>query len=132
MRYAPKLLAPLAFALCLLSGGCRSGIETSGAAFGGPPLQIAEADEWQVVRAQAPSPGWKIDFEHSRPGPAGLEVFITMRRPDPRFVYPQVVVEQVVATDVRIDEPITVFARIVEHDHSGVTGTYYFVEQTTK
>ncbi|MAY73212.1 MAG: hypothetical protein CMJ31_00530 [Phycisphaerae bacterium] len=121
-------LGGLGLGLALSLAGCDSPIETTAATpYGGPPLDLTSSGPWHVIEAQAPSPGWKIDFEHSRPGPDAQEVFITVRRPDPQFVYPQVIVDQLVSTDVRTSEPIEIYARVVPHDQRGVGGTYHLV-----
>lgn len=87
-------------------------------------MRLVDTGDWHAVRISTPSPGWRVDFDHSRPTLDGRVVFLTLTKPDPRFVYPQQVVEQLVTTDVPRSEPITVYGRTVAADGKNVTRTY--------
>ena len=95
-----------------------------GATFQGPPLALEAAGDRHVIRMTAPTPGYQLTFDRSERTPGPTRVFATIRRPDPAFVYPTVVVDQRVASDVRIDQPVVIFARIIDHDASTRAAPY--------
>ena len=97
-------------AFALTFAGCGGGIKIADGPFAGPPIEAEE----QVVVIEAPSPGWAVELDQTRPGPDGDEVFLTLRRPDPQFLYPQMIVTQRVATGARPGQAIVVFARTLE------------------
>jgi len=102
-------------AALLLIVGC-AGTEVRSRPFEGPQITLDEVRERHVVVVQTPSPGWDVDFDRSRRRLGGHDAFITLRRPDPRFLQPQVIVEKRVLTDVPAGEDIRVLAREVDHD----------------
>jgi hypothetical protein len=91
--------------------GCGSGPEIGGSVYRGPSLSVDSSGDRHVVVAQAPSPGWDASIDHRRRAVDETRVFVTLRRPNPAAVYPQVIVEQRLKTGVRTSEPIGVYAR---------------------
>lgn len=91
--------------------GCRSDATIAGGRYTGPEMRLEDGARDQVVVVDAPSPGWDVAYDHSRVGPGYSELFVTMRRPDPRFFYPQVMVQQHIATDVANGTDAKVYAR---------------------
>lgn len=85
----------------------------SDAAFQGPPVSIEQANAEHIVVVQAPSAGWTIERDATQEQQKRWDVYITLREPDPRFMYTQAVVSLRVATDVRAAEAIRVLARVV-------------------
>jgi hypothetical protein len=89
------------------------------AAFTGPALRIESSGTEHVATFDAPSPGYLGTLDYVGVGPKGKEIFVTIRRPDPRFVYSTVIVTQHIATGVDSRRPALIFAREVEHDFNG-------------
>lgn len=116
----PSLAIPGLAALLLVTSvriiGCGSTQgppPPSDAAFQGPPVSIEQANAKHIVVVQAPSAGWTIERDATQEQQKRWDVYITLREPDPRFMYTQQVVSLRVATDVRSAEAIRVLARVV-------------------
>lgn len=88
---------------------------TVSGSYQGPPLSLTSSSDAHVVVFQAPSPGWTLSLDEVRDRLGGKNAFITLRQPDPKFAYAQVVVEQNLATSVPTDIPLALFARIAPH-----------------
>ncbi|MEM7623794.1 MAG: hypothetical protein AAF235_11410, partial [Planctomycetota bacterium] len=71
------------------------------------------------VRVQSPTPGWDIGLDGTARRADERRVFLTLLRPDPQYLYPAVIVEQLVRTSVGSDESIAVYARILEFGEDG-------------
>ncbi len=92
--------------------------------FRGPPMGLTATDHVHVVTAQAPNPGWRLEFDRAEEAPGPTRALMTLRRPDPRLIYTQQVADLSAATSIDIEEPIEVFARIAEHDDRSPDGAY--------
>lgn len=90
----------------------------------GPPLSVDSSGAQHVVVAQSPTPGWEFSLERVVEKLGGREVYVTLRRPDPRFVMIQQVVEQRLAVPVESQTPIEVYALVLEHDDRGEHDRY--------
>lgn len=109
-------LAALLLVTSVLIIGCGSTQgppPPSDAAFQGPPVSIEQANARHIVVVQAPSAGWTIECDATWEQQKHWDVYITLRQPDPRFMYAQQIVSLRVATDVRAAEAIRVLARVV-------------------
>lgn len=100
--------------LALLISGCGSSPTIAPGRYAGPDIRLEPGTRDHVVVVTAPSPGWDVSFDHSQLGPEGHELFVSLRKPDPRFLYTQQIVEQRVVSDVEQSEPAAVFARTLE------------------
>ncbi|MCC5786843.1 MAG: hypothetical protein JJU33_09100 [Phycisphaerales bacterium] len=126
---------PALLAGALLSGaflaGCHSGPEIADSdPYRGPDLRVdSSRDQHQIVMT-APTGGWTITRELARQDASGFEVFVTITRPNPRFVQTQAITEQRLATGVSSREAMTVYAREVEFDESPA-GPYARVAEAT-
>ncbi len=116
----PALTIPGLAALLLVASvqiiGCGSTQgppPPSDAAFQGPPVSIEQANSKHVVVVQAPSAGWTLERDATQEQQKRWDVYITIRQPDPRFIYTQQVVSLRATTDVRATEAIRVLARVV-------------------
>lgn len=99
--------------------GCGGGpreFTISSETYRGPELAIQSKPQQHVVIMQAPTPGWIFTFDASRPQFGFTDVFLTITRPNPAFVYSQAVVTQEVGTEIDVNQPIVVYARILAHD----------------
>ncbi|MEQ8769258.1 MAG: hypothetical protein RIB60_01990 [Phycisphaerales bacterium] len=92
--------------------------------FRGPPMGLTATDHVHVVTAQAPNPGWRLEFDRAEEAPGPTRALVTLRRPDPRLIYTQQIANLSAATTIDIEEPIEVFARIAEHDDRSPDAAY--------
>ena len=112
-------LVPLCFCLAAALTGCGGGpgqFTISSETYRGPELAIQSKPPQHVVIMQAPTPGWIFSFDASRPQFGFTDVFLTITRPNPAFVFSQAVVSQEVGTEIGVNEPIVVYARVLAHD----------------
>ena len=114
-------LWPILLCFCLAPGlaGCGGGprvFNISSETYRGPELTVKPSPLQHIVALQAPSTGWGFTFDASRPQFGFTEVFLTITRPNPAFVYSQGMVTQEVGTEVEMSRPIVVYARILPHD----------------
>jgi len=107
--------------LATVLGGCAaSKIETrewpvSDAIYSGPRIDLVVSDDVKTIRVESPSPGWDVTLDGTERRADSRRLFVTLRRPNPQFVYPTVVVDQLVRTDSPPSEPATLFARVLEY-----------------
>lgn len=104
--------------------GCQSGTAApavSRGAYAGPPLTL----EGTVVVMTAPSPGYQIVLDRVSEAYGRKDVFVSVRKPDPRFSYPAKQVTQRVGTGVAEDTKVTVYARLLRHDEAERSGVVY-------
>ena len=114
-RFSPVALV---FLLILAAGlgGCSRGVRTEPGAFEGPEIGLTQVDAIRVVTADAPSSGWAVSHDQTRDRLDAQEVFVTLRRPNPAYLYGQAIVRHQIITPVRADYPIRVFGRVVDFD----------------
>ncbi|MFG0306977.1 MAG: hypothetical protein ACF8Q5_12275 [Phycisphaerales bacterium JB040] len=115
-RTRARALLALVGATALLPG-CSSRISFNpGATPDTPPLAIETADGVIDVTLQAPNPGWTISAEGSKRSADGPRVLVTVTRPDPGLLYPQVIAEKTVRTNQPPTPGSRVWARVLDHD----------------
>lgn len=83
-------------------------------AYDGPVIDAIADDGVYTVRVQSPTPGWEVEIEGTERLADERRVFVSLTRPNPQFVYPAVIVEQLVRTRVPTTEPIGLYARVLE------------------
>ncbi len=108
--------------------GCASSPPAPGAStspYEGPSLSLVTDESGVVVVAQAPTPGWTLRLDQIREGFDSRDVYVTIIRPDPTLVYPQMIVEQRLATTVRADEHANILARVIDRAAAGSSGEAY-------
>ncbi len=128
-----RLSAPL----CLLAAAGMLALTGAGGCYSrpGPPEPIAERfsaceisiesqGHEHVIVAKVPSPGYSLEVDSTWEAYRGKHVFVTLRRPDPRFAYAQVVSELRVLTQVEARQSIAVFARVADRDAKDVEDEY--------
>lgn len=98
-------------------GGKRT---TSTEPYRGPAITLDSTGPRHLIVVEAPSPGWRVSFDEL--GESGQDVYITITRPDPALLYPQVIVEQRMDSTVPTGQPVRVMARVVEF--GGNAGVY--------
>lgn len=82
-----------------------------------------------VIVAQVGSPGYALIMDSTWDAYRGKQVYVTVRRPDPRFTYAQVVTELRLLTTVETKEQITVFARVADHGQEDIEDEYRLAAQ---
>lgn len=103
--------------LCVMLAGCASENEIRpGVHFRGPSMAIDSDGDHHIVVLTAPSPGYSFEFDRSDAADGPTRLLVTIRRPDPGSLRPQVLVQQRVLTDVRSGLAVEVFARMLDHD----------------
>lgn len=105
-------------AACLLIG-CAGGSPAQGETYAGPPLSSAIIAGEHVVVIQSPSPGWTVTLDRVEEALGRRDVMLTLREPNPAYLYPQVVVEQRVSTRVPLRIPIRVLMRVTDFEGKG-------------
>ncbi|MFZ4574515.1 MAG: hypothetical protein ACOYN0_08970 [Phycisphaerales bacterium] len=90
--------------------------------YAGPAVSLDSSGEFHVVIVESPSPGYSVLVERIDERRGYDEAFVTIRTPNPRFAFPQVVVQQRALTSVRNDRPLRVNARVIAFD--GTDGAY--------
>lgn len=116
--------ACLLAALSMLAA-CGGGPEVLNEPYRGPaPLTVEPVNGLHSVVAETPSPGWSLEFDGSERRADGMLARVTLRRPDPQFLYAAQVVRQQVLTDVPAETPIRVVARVVDHNAGQQAGDY--------
>jgi hypothetical protein len=83
-----------------------------------PPILIDELDGKRMLVMQAPNSGWSITLDKDERIATGIRVFITVRRPDPAFMYPQAIVDKRVLTEIHADTEIELYARVLGFDEN--------------
>lgn len=121
-RGSARFLAPAAalFAttlLCVaLPAGCRSRTPTlrlsEHTLYSGPEIRLDSTGPVHALVLDAPSPGYAFELSGGRDRLGGRDVAVTVREPNPEFLYPAVMVQLRVTTGVETNQGIRVFARV--------------------
>jgi hypothetical protein len=120
----------IAFALSFLLIGCAATPPVPTPVDGpyqGPPITVASDGRKHVAVVEAPTPGWEVTLSLIEPAYHHQAAFLTLRKPHPGVIYPQVVVRQKVATGVPVDTPIRIYARVIEHDARATLDGEFFL-----
>ena len=88
--------------------------------------RLASAPEFKVdanltnhlLVMQAPSPGWSVRLDRTERTEQGKRVYITIRKPDPAYLYSQQIVLMRTLTSVRSDTTIEIAGRLLDFDES--------------
>ncbi len=119
--------------ICLGLGGClkqrRRGPDMAARIQEAPPIRVDDSGEVHILVMQAPNPGWSFVYDQQERTAQGVDVFITIRRPDPSLLYPMIIVEKQVSTPVQTDRPIRVMARLLAHDETTKRRRYAPINQ---
>ena len=89
-----------------------------------PPIRTETLGDNHMLVMQAPNPGWSYKLDRDDRDRDGWVVWITIRKPDPAYMYPQRIVEKRLLTQVDADQPIRVMARMLEHNERGNSDQY--------
>lgn len=89
-----------------------------------PPIALSELDQRHMLVMQAPNPGWSYGIDRDERDREGWILYITIRRPDPGFLYTQQIVEKRLLSRVEADQPVRVMARLLDHDEKSTKDAY--------
>lgn len=89
-----------------------------------PPIALSELDHRHMLVMQAPNPGWSYGIDRDERDRDGWILYITIRRPDPGFLYTQQIVEKRLLSRVEGDQPVRVMARLLDHDEKSTKDDY--------
>ncbi len=81
-----------------------------------PPIRIDSLNDHHLLTMQAPHSGWMLSIDKDERVADGVRLYVTIRKPDPAFMYPQAIVEKQVLSDVQSETPIFIYARLLESD----------------
>jgi hypothetical protein len=117
----PRLLSLscLAAASVSLLQGCASPMpdpEIASGRYLGPPLTVERFGTGTAVLMKAPQPGWEIRFDRSMEFLGGEELFLTVRRPNPRANYASREVDLRTTTTALAKTPVLIYARVLTWD----------------
>jgi hypothetical protein len=125
--FPPARPAAALAAILLVQIGCQSRPslpDTTSDPYRGPGLTLDTSKPEYDIVVQAPTPGWVISLDRVAEQYRHHAVFVSLRRPNPGFLYPQVIVEQRVATTVPTSRTIKVYARILDPDDTRSSRPY--------
>ncbi len=89
-----------------------------------PPVKGEILEERHLLVMQAPNPGWVIELDRDTRDRDGWVVYITIREPDPGFMYPQRIIEKRLLTEVEANQSMRVMARLLTHTEKGEQDDY--------
>jgi len=104
-----------ALAIFLAACATPSGVpEPEPGSYTGPPIAADTLAGEHILVATLPAPGYEFTLEGTREAFRSQDVFVSLRRPNPAVLYPQVVVELRLSTGIPMRTPVRVFARVVD------------------
>ncbi len=89
-----------------------------------PPIRLDALDNRHMLVMQAHNPGWTIELDRDERGKDAWTAFITIKRPNPAFMYPQQIVEKRLLTDIETTQTLIIMARLLDHDQPGTRDQY--------
>lgn len=118
-------------ALVVLScGGRIRPPEVTSDPYLGPALTLDSSGKYYTVVVQSPSPGWVVTLDHVNEAHRHEDVFVTLRKPDPRFLYSSQVVEQRLLLPLVSTSALRVCARVLDYDAPAEGPEYHTVFET--
>lgn len=107
--------------------GCGGGApkpRIGAAAYAGPALSVESWGRYHAVVMEAPTPGFALTLDRTEEERYFRQAFVTVRQPNPGYIYPQVVVKQTLLTPVETRLPLRVYARWLAFDDKATDGEY--------
>ncbi len=96
----------------------------------GPPVTLDSSRAEHIAIFHAPMPGWVASVDRVAEQYRYQAVFISLRRPNPAFIYPQVEVQQRIATNVVTSVPVKVYVRTQGYDEHDSYNAYTLAAAT--
>ena len=109
-----------------IGAGCDRGkvINVSTDPYQGPPLSVQTRSGQHVVVLTAPTSGWQFTLDATRQIYQRTNVFVTLVRPNPAWIFTEAQVEQEAATAVDPAQSIQVYARVLPYGTEPGTQSY--------
>ncbi len=126
MRIATLTLIALAAGASFLSGcgtSQRSGLADP-TALTLTGIRLDSSGDSHIIVFTAPSGGWSLSADGMAGSLGKAGVNVTLRRPNPAFLHPQMLTEHRIATEIDSSTRLSVWARILEHDEPAGHGGY--------
>jgi hypothetical protein len=101
-------------------GGCferitqRDGPDMAARIHEAPPIRIESSGDVHIIIMQAPNPGWSFSLQGEEQIPEGKRIFVTITKPDPTMLYPQMIVEKQLRTLVSTEVNLEIHARLLD------------------
>lgn len=89
-----------------------------------PPVRLETLGENHMLVMQAPNPGWSYRLDRDDRDSEGWIAYVTIRRPDPAYLYTQQIVDKRLLTQIEANQPIRVMARLLDHNETGNSDQY--------
>jgi hypothetical protein len=119
-------LRRLSIALCLATAtvplveiGCsdpKALPKVTTGTYAGPPMVLNSSGEFYVIFVNSPAPGWTPTLDRVADQYKFKAIFITLRKPNPSFYYPEGEVTQRIGSAVLCSEAVEVYARVLAFD----------------
>jgi len=98
--------------------------------YSGPPISLERTPDGAMVVMKAPGGGWQVMVDRVSEVYGKQNVYISVRRPNPKVSYATRVVEQRALTTVPSRTPAGIYARVLPFDASrSDDGAYVFVTE---
>lgn len=109
-----------------IGAGCDRGkvINISTDPYQGPPLSVQTRSGQHVVVLTAPTSGWQFTSDATRQVYQRTNVFVTLVRPNPAWIFTEAQVEQEAATAIDPAQSIQVYARVLPYGTEPGTQSY--------
>ncbi len=124
VTFAAALASPMVLSGCKVINKKKDASVMADRLENAPPVWLDTLEEQHMLVMQAPQPGWSYRLDRDDRDREGWIVYITIRKPDPAFMYPQRIVDKRLLTEVESDQPIRVMARLLDHKENGTRDQY--------
>lgn len=125
MLLTALIVAPLGLGGCTLIRKKNSGVDgAQRLAQQAPPVRMESLGGLHMLVMQAPNPGWTYQIDRDDIDREGWVIWVTIRKPDPAFMYPQRVVDKRLLTQIEAAKNLHVMARVLEHNEKGSDDQY--------
>lgn len=126
--FGPCLRRSTMFAAAFLATLCSTACvsrepppEAIDARYEGPKLTLDSSGPQHTLKMDAPTAGWQVVVDRVVERHRVQDVFLTIRRPDPRFHFKQVPVTQIVAVPVPSSQTVRISARTLDAETSSTS-----------
>ncbi len=111
--FAAALFTPLFVVACASREPLPEAID---ARYEGPKLTLDSTGSQHTLKMDAPTAGWQVVVDRVVERHRVQDVFLSIRRPDPRFHFNQLPVTQLVSIPVPSSEAVRICARTLDAD----------------
>ncbi len=108
------LLAVVASATLFACASGRVSYEVVEAPWTGPRMTLGTLAETRTATFEVPTGGWAIHLDHTETRFGRVLAYVTLTRPGPGTMVSQAFTSHTISLDAAADQPVDVFARILE------------------